>query len=51
MDDKSFLKMVSEEHDFSPSEGFSYALDQDGEFDEVTFFLVSATPNYLLQIM
>lgn len=60
MDYKSFLKMASEGHGFSPSEGFSYALDQDWdipeEFDDVTFFLgeyetLSISPNYFVQLM
>lgn len=45
MDYTAFLKMASEGYGFSPSEGFSYALDQDWdipeEFNEVTFFLVN----------
>lgn len=60
MDYKSFLKMASEGHGFSPSEGFSYALDQDWdipeEFNEVTFFLgeyetLSISPNYFVRLM
>ncbi|AKH62708.1 MULTISPECIES: hypothetical protein [Photorhabdus] len=57
---KLFLKMASEGHGFSPSEGFSYALDQDWdipeEFNEVTFFLgeyesLSISPNHFVQLM
>ncbi|MDF7670062.1 hypothetical protein PT276_02385 [Orbaceae bacterium ESL0721] len=60
MDYKTFLKMASEGHGFSPSEGFSYALDQDWdipeEFNEVTFFLgeyetLSISPNHFVKLM
>lgn len=55
-----FLKMASEGYGISPSEGFSYALDQDWDvpedFDEVSFFLgefetSSIPPEHFVQLM
>lgn len=57
---RGVLKMASEGYGVSPSEGFSYALDQDWDvpedFDEVSFFLgefetSSISPKHFVQLM